>query len=147
MGREVKRIDLDFDWFEKTTGKDGHSRTWFGYILDAIPCKLCDGKGRTTKGKNCPLCYGEKQAYPRIEPPEGDGWQMWEDTSEGSPISPVFKTTLQLATWLEKNGASASGSFTATKEQWLKVIKTGGAPSGAIIGGRMMSGVEALSVK
>ena len=29
----------------------------------------------------------------RREPPIGDGWQVWETVSEGSPVTPVFATT------------------------------------------------------
>lgn len=144
MGREVKRVDLKFNWYEKTKdSKDWRDRIWFGYLLEvSVPCKLCnDGK----IGKDyCTLCWGDKHVSLRIEPPEGDGWQMWEDTSEGSPISPVFRTAEKLAEWLESSGASAMGIQPATKEQWLKMIKIGGCPSGAIIGGKVMSGVEAL---
>jgi len=148
MGREVKRIDIDFDWYEKTKSKeekDWREKIWIGYVLDIkLLCPLCDGEGKNTKEKSCPLCWGERYVTPTIEPPFGSGWQMWEDTTEGSPISPVFKTAVKLAEWLEENGASAMGSQTATKEQWLKMIKVGSAPSGAMIGGRMMSGVEAV---
>ena len=146
MGRNVKRIDLKFDWFETHKEQRGDSKTWFGYILDAIPCQACNSSGNGTMGKYCPVCEGEGKAYPRIEPPQGEGWQMWEDTSEGSPISPVFKTPENLARWLADNGASAMGSQTATYEQWLKMIGVGSSPSGAIIGGKIMTGVEAVGL-
>jgi len=144
MGRGVKRIDPDFDWFEKTKDEEGNSKTWFGYVLNSINCEACDSEGKNLKGKICPLCEGEMEVYPEINPPEGEGWQMWEETSEGSPISPVFKTAKQLAKWLEDNNASAMGSDTATKEEWLSTIKSKGVTSGVIIDGEMMSGVKAL---
>ena len=34
---------------------------------------------------------------------------MYEDTSEGTPISPAFETPEELARWLADNGASAFG--------------------------------------
>ena len=46
---------------------------------------------------------------------------MYEDTSEGTPISPAFATPEELARWLADNGASAFGSDTATYDQWLRV--------------------------
>ena len=143
MGREVKRVDLKFNWFEKTKDeKDWRKKIWFGYLLNiATPCQLCE-EGKIGKD-NCPLCYGEKYVQLDVEPPEGDGWQMWENVSEGCPISPVFKTPEKLARWLADSGASAMGSQTATYEQWLKMIKVGFAPSGVMIGGKMMTGVEA----
>lgn len=74
----------------------------------------------------CPVCKGEGidpeikelyDAWTPIEPPTGDGYQLWETTSEGSPISPVFKTLDDLCEWCENN-TTTFGSFKATKEQW-----------------------------
>lgn len=150
MGREVKRVDLDFDWYEKTAKPTSlgnkWGETWFGYILDSYTyCALCNGEKK--KEQSCRLCYGEGFIHHRIEPPEGKGWQMWENVSEGSPISPVFKTAKALAKWLGENNASAMGSQTATYQEWLGMIKVGSAPSGVISGGRMMTGVEAMARK
>lgn len=54
---------------------------------------------------------------------------MYEDTSEGTPISPAFKTPEELAQWLVDNNASAFGDSTASYEGWLRVAKGGFAPS------------------
>ena len=75
--------------------------------------------------------------------------QMYEDTSEGTPISPVMETPEELARWLADNNASAFGDMTATYEQWLATCKSGWAPSGVITvhsdgTGTMQSGVEAM---
>lgn len=70
---------------------------------------------------------------------------MYEDTSEGTPISPAFETPEELARWLADTGASAFGGMTATYEQWLSTCKSGWAPSAVIAGGHMTSGVAALS--
>ncbi len=74
--------------------------------------------------------------------------QMYEDTSEGTPISPVMETPEELARWLAANGASAFGSQTATYEQWLATIKRGWACSAVMTvnrdgTGTMESGVAA----
>lgn len=76
--------------------------------------------------------------------PEGTatGWCMYETTSEGTPISPVFDTPEALARWLADTGASAFGGRTATYEQWLSTIRQGWAPSAVTIGGALLSGVE-----
>ena len=71
-------------------------------------------------------------------------YMMYEDTSEGTPISPAFATPEELARWLADNGASACGSDTATYEQWLKVARGGWAPSMIIANGVVQSGVAAL---
>ena len=83
----------------------------------------------------------------RKDPPKGEGWQMWETTSEGSPMSPVFSTPEELAHWLAGTGASSFGSSTATYEQWLGMIRAGWAPTAAMVNGRMQSGVEYVATR
>ncbi len=69
---------------------------------------------------------------------------MYEECSEGTPISPAFETPEELARWLADNGASSFGSSTATYEQWLRVCKGGYAPSMVISPEHgIQSGVEA----
>ena len=71
------------------------------------------------------------------------GWQVWETTSEGSPISPVCESPEALARWLAANDASAHGDRTATYEQWLGFIVGSGRSTGAAcVDGKWMSGVE-----
>lgn len=114
MGREVKRVPMDFDWPLKTI--------WKGYL---------DPTGQ----------YGDD--WERTEPPEGPAYQMWETTSAGSPISPPCATQEELVRWLADNNASASGSHTATYEQWLEMVKgPGWAPVLVFGGGGLRSGVE-----
>jgi len=121
MGREVKRVALNFNWFEKTKDTDHISKIWFGYLIEvAVPCQLCD-EGKIGEDY-CRLCWGDKYVGFTIEPPEGVGWQMWEDTSEGSPISPVFKTAEELAQWLEDNGAPKSGTSPPTAPAFSLIL-------------------------
>lgn len=80
--------------------------------------------------------------------PEGTatGWCMYETTSEGTPISPVFETPEELARWLADTRASTFGyDSTATYEQWLQMIGAGWAPSAVATGGTLMSGVEFMA--
>lgn len=55
-------------------------------------------------------------------------WMMYEECSEGTPISPGFETPEELARWLADNKASAFGGMTATYEQWLATCLNGAAP-------------------
>ena len=71
--------------------------------------------------------------------------QMYEDTSEGTPISPVFSNAEDLAHWLADNRASSFAGSTATYQQWLATIKRGFAPSMVADSNGVNSGVEALS--
>jgi hypothetical protein len=67
---------------------------------------------------------------------------MYEDTSEGTPISPAFETPEELARWLADNNASAFGNSTATYKQWLATCKVGWAPSMIADSSGLHSGVE-----
>jgi hypothetical protein len=80
-------------------------------------------------------------AWERTEPPEGEGWQMWQNVSDG-PISPVFETPQALADWMAGSTRYCEG---LTSAQWLKFIQgPGWAPSGGSMPGHgMVSGVEA----
>lgn len=138
MGREVKKVDKDFDW---PVGE-----TWFGYELPSIQCQKC--WTQPDEQENCGSCWHEGVLGVTAEPPLGQWYQMWETTSEGSPISPPFETAEELAHWLVDNNASSFGSMTATYESWLGMIQGGGyAPSAIISDGRLMSGVEGISEK
>jgi len=136
MSREVKRVPSGFSW--------PINKVWFGYVLDSIPCQLCGGiKGerpqgptivrwgdepnQTWKTKYCELCEGEGSVQAQIEVPRGDAYQMWETTSEGSPISPTFDTPEELARCLYDAGASACGGTGASYKQWLNMIAYGSA--------------------
>ncbi len=93
----------------------------------------------------CPHCESEKEPrIPDIKVPEGTGYQMWETTSEGSPISPVFETAEALAKWLADNGASSFGDMTATYAQWhAMIVGNGFACSAMISSDGIKSGAEA----
>lgn len=75
------------------------------------------------------------------------GWCMYETTSEGTPISPVFDTPEILARWLADTGASSFGSSTATYDQWLSMVQAGWAPSAVVMGNVLQSGVEFVAAE
>jgi hypothetical protein len=88
-------------------------------------CQDCDGHG---SHERYPGQRAEAEAWEPTDPPAGEGWQLWETVSEGSPISPVFDTAEGLATWMTKNDCTVSGparSFGAA----MKFIEAGWAPS------------------
>jgi len=146
MGREARRVHKDF--------KGVIGKTWWGYTLPPIPCFDCKD------GEDCPTCEGERKVFPKVNAPawpvenplpsyaqyldkNGElGWQMWETTSEGSPMSPIFDTPEDLAQWLADSGASAFGGMTATYDQWLATIKRGWAMSAFTDETGLHSGVE-----
>lgn len=143
MGREIKRIHINFDLFER----EGNT-TWKGYLLDEIECPLCKGVGRTLDKQNeCVLCYGVGKVSPVIEPPTGyeynttKGYQVWQDVSVGGPVSPVFLNPENLAKWMVENDNSITRD--TSYEKWLEFIKSeSSAPSMVFSGGSLGSGVS-----
>lgn len=74
-------------------------------------------------------------------------YMMYEDTSEGTPISPAFATPEELARWLADTGASAFADQTASYDAWLKMILGPGfSVSAVMVGGKFASGVEAAAL-
>lgn len=85
-----------------------------------LKCPICDGHGMVGT-------VAEIEAYENwvgTEPPEGEGWQLWETTSEGSPVSPVFATAEALADWCA-TGATMFADMRATSAEWLASFKAG----------------------
>ena len=114
MGRTVKRVPLDFDW--------PINKTWYGYLINkCVEDSCCEDCIHFARLKNIPLTSYKCPFIEALEPPTGPGYQLWENTSEGSPMSPVFETKEQLALWCEHN-ATIFGSHTMTYKEWLDFI-------------------------
>jgi hypothetical protein len=98
-------------------------------------CSSCEGSGDDWESE----VYREaSEAWERVEPPEGEGWQMWETVSEGSPVSPVFDTAEGLENWLIEQGYSEGAA-----EQFVKV---GWVPSMVMHGEKVAMGIETLNM-
>jgi hypothetical protein len=106
-----------------------------GLPEDHFVCKVCQGHGIH------PEDYAASEAWQRTEPPTGEGWQVWETVSEGSPISPVFATPEELAAWMSENGTGLDAG--KSKETWLAFIHRGWAPSLVMDSRGVRSGVDA----
>jgi hypothetical protein len=107
-------------------GPLGHDGIDQGMAMKAIAkaAGMLDGWGI------CQVCKGSaihpddkaaEEVWERIEPPAGDGWQLWETTSEGSPVSPVFATPEELARWCV-DGATLFAGVGASYEEWFQMI-------------------------
>lgn len=106
-----------------------------------VTCPACDGDGDSWPSR---AHKALAEAWQDIPPPVGEAYQMWESTSEGSPISLPFATPEELARWLADNDASACGDETATYEQWLGMIGRGWSPSAINDGSGLRSGVAVI---
>jgi hypothetical protein len=91
----------------------------------AHDCHECNGDGAHWPS---PEAHQLFEDWKQIEPPEGDGYQIWQTVSEGGPISPVFSTPEDLARHMATTrwGADKGTSY----ETWLAFIRgPGWAPS------------------
>jgi hypothetical protein len=99
MGRELKRVPLNFAW--------PVGQRWPGYVPDH------------------PLSEEEAESGQwKQDPPGGPGYQLWENTTSGSPQSPVFESLEQLAAWCATN-ATTWGHCRASEAEWRQMLEAG----------------------
>lgn len=114
-------------------GFGGHDCINAGQVVQA----RCEREG---VDDTCPTCKGhaslekypgqraEAEAWEWTEPPTGDGWQLWETVTEGSPVSPVFATANELAHWMT---LPERGYRRLATDVAKKFVAEGWAPTGA----------------
>jgi hypothetical protein len=120
------------------TADEVNAWSFVGMAHDAINLHVCVEARCAREGfaVTCPRCSGDGTLWPSpesealaeawepTEPPTGEGFQLWETTSEGSPSSPVFATLDELCSWCATN-ATTFGRFTATAEEWKRMLDGG----------------------
>lgn len=82
-------------------------------------CEKCEG---TSLRWPSPEVKKQYDTWTQAEPPKGDGYQLWESTSEGSPITPVFKTLDELCEYAAAN-CTTFGSEQASAANWKKMLE------------------------
>lgn len=83
-------------------------------------CEKCNGTGSVWLNKAKKYL---SHNWKKIEPPTGDGYQIWSTVSEGTPISPVFQNKESLIQWLVKGGTSIESARAFVESGW---VPTGG---------------------
>lgn len=99
-------------------------------------CPTCEGNGSV---EQYPGQSAAAKAWERTDPPAGEGWQLWETISEGSPKSPVFAASDALAGWMVENGEASSFAVAQA------FMKTGWAPTAGTAGWNYYAGVEYIA--
>lgn len=181
MGREIKRVPLDFDWpidevwkgylnphFEKCPCCNAGYSLSYELVAKHIQALMWDNKGMKDKNyrkittflagrepgslfghdssdawraieklaeladlpedwHRCDFCDGAGchpdslvlyESWEQQDPPKGEGYQVWETVSKGSPISPVFETKEEMAIWLSKEGYSEKAIEGFIEDGW-----------------------------
>jgi hypothetical protein len=96
-------------------------------LEDLVVCKTCKGEGAIEEFEGQ---FEQAKNWEPTEPPTGEGWQVWETVSEGSPISPVFATRERLILWLMSRNYTWGTSRPLTREQAENFVNAAWAPSG-----------------
>lgn len=78
-------------------------------------CARCGGDGSTWPSPEIEKAY---ENWESEDPPVGEGYQLWETCSEGSPMSPVFVTLRELANYAAHH-CSVSGSQYISAAGWM----------------------------
>lgn len=121
----------------------GHDSINFWTCLEAkcerlgVPryCLTCNGDGVVWSSDEAKSLY---ESWEPTEPPSGEGWQLWENVTEGSPQSPVFEKPEQLVEWMTQNGYDPMAAHA--------LVKHGYAPSAIAFGdGEVLDGASGLA--
>lgn len=101
-------------------------------------CPTCDGRG-SVEAYEGQRAAGD--AWEPTGPPEGEGWQLWETVSEGSPISPVFEDSEGLVSWMISPEYEQKLS-PLTRAQAENFVNSGSAPSFVLDNSGLRSGEQ-----
>jgi len=109
---------------------------------EPVECSFCKGEGVVWDSEERKAAY---ENWEETEPPEGDGWQVWETVSEGSPVTPVFPTAEALVDHLTTKGDFSTQRLNKppfSRKAAEAFIKSGWAASGVIVNGKVSEGIE-----
>jgi len=146
-----KLIPLDAElgsFIEKLEGQENKTRHPFDRIDGyRIFLRLRELTGLPESWGICPVCEGSgmdpdsKEAFEswcKTHPPDGPGYQLWETTTEGSPISPVFPDEDSFVSYLVAEGYSENAARDFTQSGWIF--------SAVQIGGQVKANIHAFDV-
>ena len=145
MGREIRKVVANWQHPKNSEGRyvrlqngadlPSHIREWDEQAAKWVVGLRRDYNGEWIqvedkfKGKTFAEWYEDRpdpsDYMPVWAETESTHFMMYENTSEGTPISPAFPTLEKMAQWLAENGASAFGESTANYESWLTICREG----------------------
>jgi len=139
MGREVRRVPANwdhwsysdqplFDCYNKALARwVEHNDKWNqGFELNYTTKQwepIADKYKNISYSEYDGDCPDPNDYMPDWENSERTHYQAYENTTEGTPISPVMATEDDLIDWLVDNKASAFGDMTGNRDFWTSVVK------------------------
>lgn len=162
MGREVRRVPANWE-HPKYTETTAHNQELVGKYIplkDNYDKALNDfEKDINEKGLGKAIDYWgggpQSEEYVQYGNQPADWWQLYETVSEGTPVSPAFKTPEELIDYLVNNGdlwdqrrrlENGSGKRGYSIDAAKALVVGGWAPSGVVVGGIFYEGAEGLLV-
>ena len=136
LAKKDRLADLTKDGHKPTAAEvNKWNRPLNGFGHDGINCWIvlkgrCKREGAPTE---CGTCNGRGHMWPEekfedlyqewesIDPPKGEGFQLWQTTSEGSPATPVFETLADLCIYAAEH-CTTFASHKATKDKWMEML-------------------------
>ena len=148
MGREIRRCPANWEHPKDRQGiykplLDGdyptHIRQWVERYLAwerGERPEYCTDESRGLQYWEWDVGPPQPEDYrPAWPESEHTHYQVYENVTEGTPISPVFATTTEVVDWLVKQGHSRTAAEAFVEDGW--------APSIVIVGNRMAMGIDA----
>ena len=131
VGEEITKEEIKLlNFLCDTDYETGGSFNWCGSAHYKALLKIGEWVGFKEGWHTCEHCGGDAtdpvykvryEDWEEEEPPTGEGFQLWESVSEGSPCSPVFKTVEELCRWLANNYTVCRNYY--TKDQWMEILE------------------------
>lgn len=143
MGRGVRRVHKDWQHPKNENGR--HIPLWNGEnftqqvekwdkeekLWNEGYCYGRDGKLEPLNEYQKSMTYARwegdrpvpEKHMPEWSKEEMTHLMMYEDTSEGTPISPAFATAEELVKWLVNNNASVFADQTADYGTWMSIVE------------------------
>lgn len=122
MGREVRKVPSDWEHPKKF----GRYIPLFDYRMYVQEMNDWYSEAEKNGIQHTIDNIGDQPNLKHYMPNFGESathYMMYENTSEGTPLSPSFETPEELAQWLFDNEVGSFANYTATYDEWLSVCK------------------------
>lgn len=153
MGREVRRVPPDW---EHPRDRSGNYHPMFEKEYTVAAQEWLERLLAWERGEDPSREDAEKDGYRYLwdwddmppdkayyreriwSPDEATAYQVYEDVTEGTPISPVFKTQEALIAWLVEQGYSEASARAFAESGWV--------PSIVLAGGKLYTDINSADV-
>ena len=170
MGREIRRVPknwehpkrmnkysskaefkpmMDYNFKESYVNWEKELKEWYQEQADFEKGKVFSYKDNVyskINGNTYEDWAGEPPSPPNPYDymPKGNWYQLFENVSEGTPLSPPFETKEELVRWLTDNLDFWQHQW--TREQAKAMLKIGWSPSGIMANGKYYNSQEAVEL-